>query len=172
MHTIDLTPFYQQVLDPFLLTVLSGIAIWLGAKVNSWLTAHAKFLGEQTDAALATGFNRALSNGVTIAMNQLDQFQGAHTEVDVKSWVAEKAAQYAINHSPDFMQKFTGMTPNDAAQKALAYLPPITMTGDDKVAKYAGAVPPKASPKGQTPEEERAETDDLNTQSAAQARAG
>lgn len=164
MHLIDLTRFYQQVLDPFLLTVLSGVALWLGAKVNTWLSAHAKFLGEQTDATLAAGFNRALANGVNIAMNQLDQFQGAHSEVEVKSWVAAKAAQYAIDHSPEAMKRFTSMTPQDAAEKALAYLPALP-----PVSAVTAPPPPVPSPQGQSEAQERAETDALNARSVADA---
>lgn len=166
MHDVTLGPLFQQVINPIIFAVLTGVAGWVAARANGWLASHAKFLDTQTDATLAAGFNRALSNGIAIFMNSLGAYEGAHDDVQVKSWLASKAAQYAINHSPGFMAKFTGMTSADAAQKALAYLPPIKLTGDSRVATYV--FPP--TPKGITPEQEIAETDDLNARSLAQAK--
>ena len=70
MHIVNMQVFYAQI-NEGLLTLLSGVAIWLAAYVRQWLLAHAKFLGEQTDAQLAAGLNRALSNGVKIAMQKI-----------------------------------------------------------------------------------------------------
>jgi hypothetical protein len=134
MHHIDLTNFYQQVVDPFLITLGSGVVLYLTALVRSWVNAHLAFLGQQTDAQLADGFNRALQNGVAIAMKKVDELEASHTDVDVKSWLTAKAAQYAIDHSPDAMKRFTGLTPEGAALKALAYLPDVKTIED--VQKY------------------------------------
>jgi hypothetical protein len=121
MHEVSLSPIYQ-VFNEALLTFLSGLAIWLAAYGKQWLTAHAKFLGEQTDAQLAAGLNRALSNGVQIALQQADKIEKENPGIESKSAITAFAAQYAINHSPAAMAKF-GLDPNDLALKALAYLP-------------------------------------------------
>lgn len=159
MHDVALGPLFDQVANPIILAVLTGIAGLVAARARNWLAAHAAFLDAQTDATLAAGFNRALENGVAIFANSLEKYEGAHDDVPVKGWITAHAAQYAIDHSPGFMAKFTGMTPQDAAKKALAYLPPVPLY----------AFPP--TPKGLTPLQEGAETDDLNTRSLAQAQA-
>lgn len=126
MHSIDLTPIYGMF-NEALLTLLGGIALWLALYAKQWLTAHAKFLGEQTDAQLAEGLNRALSNGVQIAMQKTEDLEKQYPGVPVKSQIAAWAAQYAVDHSPGAVSKF-GLDPNDLAIKALAYLPTPTIT--------------------------------------------
>lgn len=126
MGHVDLTPIYGMV-NTALLTLLGGLAIWLSAYAKQWLAAHAKFLGEQTDAQLAAGLNRALSNGVQIAMQQVGDLEKANPGFDTKSWVTNYAAQFAIDHSPAAMDRF-GLNPNDMALKALAYLPTPAVT--------------------------------------------
>ena len=128
MHQVDLSPIYGM-LNEALLTLLGGLAIWLASYAKQWLTAHAKFLGEQTDAQLAEGLNRALSNGVQIAMQQTEALEKQYPGVPVKSQIAAWAAQYAVDHSPGAVQHF-GIDPNDLAIKALAYLPSPKITDD------------------------------------------
>ncbi len=128
-HQIYFTQIYQQ-LNEVLLTVLSGAALWIGAYVRAWLQQHAKFLGEQTDAQLAAGLNRALANGVQIAMQQTEKLEQQYPGMPVKGQISAWAAQYAIDHSPGAIQRFTGLTPNDLALKALAYLPTPAITDD------------------------------------------
>lgn len=129
MHLVDLSPVYQQ-LNEALLTVLSGLALWLAAYAKQWLAAHARLLGEQTDTELANGLNRALQNGVAIAMQNAEELEKRYPGMPVKGQVAAWAAQYAVDHSPGAMQRFAGMTANDLAIKALAYLPPVVETTD------------------------------------------
>lgn len=127
MH-IDLTPIYG-LLNEGLLTLLGGIAIYLTAFAKNWLQAHAKFLGEQTDAQLAAGLNRALSNGVQIAMQKVDDLEHQYPGLPVKSQIAAWASNYAVQHSPAAIDKF-GLNPSDLAIKALAYLPTPAITDD------------------------------------------
>ena len=128
MHQIDLSPIYG-LLNEGLLTLLGGVVIWLSAYAKQWLTAHAAFLGEQTDAQLAAGLNRALANGVQIAMQQTDALEAKYPGVPVKGQITAWAAQYAVDHSPGAIAKF-GLDPNDLATKALAYLPTPAITDD------------------------------------------
>ncbi len=122
MTTVDLSPLYSA-LDQTLVLILTGIILWIGMQLRAWFAAHAQFLDQATDQKLATGFERALDNGVAIAMQQLDQYEKAHETIPVNNWIAAKAAQYAIGHSPDYMKRFN-LTPEAIAEKALAYLPP------------------------------------------------
>jgi hypothetical protein len=122
-HIVNMKVFYDQV-NEALLTLLSGLALWLAAYAKQWLSAHAKFLGEQTDAKMAAAVNRALQNGVAIAMQKVDDLEKQYPGVPVKGQIAAWAAQYAADHSPDAMQHF-GFSMNDLALKALAYLPPV-----------------------------------------------
>ena len=128
MHTVDLTPIYSMF-NEALLTLLGGLAIWVSTYAKEWLTAHAKFLGEQTDAQLAAGFNRALQNGVQIAMQRTEHLEALYPGLPVKSQIAAWAGQYAIDHSPDALARF-GFSPDQAALKALAYLPTPAITDD------------------------------------------
>lgn len=128
MHNVDLSPIYGMA-NEALLTVLSGVALWLASYAKQWLSAHARFLGEQTDAKLADGLNRALSNGVQIAMQKTEELEKQYPGVPVKSQITAWAAEYAVNHSPDAIAHF-GMNPNDLAIKALAYLPTPAITDD------------------------------------------
>lgn len=128
-HIVNYAVFYQQ-LNECLLTLLSGLALWLAAYAKQWLSAHAKFLGEQTDAQLAAGLNRALANGVQIAMQQVDLLEAEYPGVPVKGQISRWAAQYAVDHSPSAIARFTGLSMNDLALKALAYLPTPAITDD------------------------------------------
>ena len=122
MHTVDLTPIYQAF-DQTIVLVLGGVILWLGAWGRKLITEHLSLLGQQQDKILADGFERALRNGAAIAMNSLDDYEKAHATADVHGLLASAAAQYAIDHSPDYMDRF-GLTPDQIATKALAYLPP------------------------------------------------
>lgn len=128
MNHVDLTPLYG-LLNEGLLTLLGGLAIWLSAAAKIWLQEHAKFLGEQTDAQLAAGLNRALSNGVAIAMQQAESLEKQAPGIPIKSTIAAYAAEYAINHSPAAIDKF-GLSPTELATKALAYLPTPAVSDD------------------------------------------
>ena len=126
MSHIDLTPIYGLI-NEGILTLLGGLAIYLTTFAKNWLQVHAKFLDEQTDAQLANGLNRALSNGVSIAMQKVGDMEKANPNFDTKSWVSNYAANFAISHSQDALDRF-GLTPEQLAEKALAYLPTPAVT--------------------------------------------
>jgi hypothetical protein len=126
---VTLQPIYHLV-NEALLTLAGGLVLWLTSYAKQWLQAHAAFLGEQTDKTLAESLNRALQNGVQIAMQKADDLEQQYPGVPVKSQIARWAAQYAVDHSPGAVAKF-GMDPNDLALKALAYLPPAVQTLED-----------------------------------------
>lgn len=134
MSHVDLSPIYGQ-LNELVVLFLTGLASWLVIEVKGWLSAHAKLLGEQTDAQLADGLNRALQNGIAIALNSAQEWETVHKNADVRGQVTAWAAQYAIDHSPAAMARF-GLSPEQLATKALAYLPNPVMQG------AAAPVPP------------------------------
>lgn len=122
-HLVDLAPIYEQI-NQALLLILTGLVSWIVAQTIAWIKKHLKFLDEKTDTQLAEGLNRALDNGVRIAMNQLGELEKRYPGVPVKNQIAAWAAQYAVDHSPAALQRFSGLTLDDLALKALAYLPP------------------------------------------------
>jgi len=128
MHLVDISVWYST-LNEGVIVLLSGVALWLGYEFTAWLSAHATFLDAETQKSLADGLNRALQNGVNIAMSQLKAWEDVHKNVQVQGQVAAWAAQYAVDHSPDAVAKF-GLDPTQLALKALAYLPtPATSVG-------------------------------------------
>lgn len=157
MHAVNLIPIFTY-LNEFIGLVLVGVAGWVVQRLLAWLQAHCKFLSQQTDSVLANGLNTALQNGVAIAMNKIGGVEAAHSTVEVKGLVQSMAAQYAIDHAPDAISHF-GLSPEQVATKALAYLPPAPAV----VAAIAPPVtPPAPSPPNQTDAQERAETVALN----------
>lgn len=133
-YTVDLSPVYAT-LNQVLVLFLTGLITAIAGALGVWLRAHLKFLSVQQDAAITTAFNTALQNGANIALNSLHDYEGTHSTVAVQSWVAEKAAQYAIDHNQDFVKRFTGKSPDQLTDdalamiqnKALAYVPPVAV---------------------------------------------
>lgn len=120
-HSVNLQTIYST-LDQALLVGAGVLILWVGVWFRSWLADHAKFLDAQTQQILADGLNRALQNGVSIAMNKLDAWEDVHKNVEVQGAVTAWAAQYAVDHSPQAISKF-GLDPEQLAIKAAAYLP-------------------------------------------------
>ena len=127
MHNVDLSP----VLGPLVQLaglILMGLVGWALQVLNAWMKAHAKFLDSQTQALVESAFSRALQNGVRIAQQGLAAEAAKHSTFDAKSWVSEQAAQWAIDHSPDYVEQFFGGDETSAlehaSEKALAFLPP------------------------------------------------
>lgn len=147
MHPVQLAPLYGTF-NEAILTLLSGLAIWLSAYAKQWLSQHAKLLGEQTDAQLAAGLNRALQNGVAIGMQKLDELERQYPGMPVKNQVSAWAAQYAVDHSPAAVEHFTGLTMDDLALKALAYLPPVRTDLDPGAGLPRTVAPVETKPLG------------------------
>lgn len=122
MPHIDLSPLFPYVNETIVL-VATGVAAWLVQELRAWLQKHTAFLSAQTDNAIAAGLNTALKNGVTLALNQMQAWETAHKDVQVQGAVTRIAAQYALDHAPEYAAHF-GLSPDDLATKALAFLPP------------------------------------------------
>jgi len=137
MHTVDLSPLYAAI-DQGAVLLLAGVVGYLGILGRNLINKHLEFLGQATDKTLADGFDRALQNGANIAMQELNQYEGEHSQIAVQGWLQAKAAQWAVDHSPDYMARF-GLSPEDIARKALAKLPPLQVTTDttDSTVKMA-----------------------------------
>lgn len=120
-HGVNLSPLFGY-LNETLALLGTGIAAYVVMLVRSWLASHLTFLDAKTDATLATGLNTALQNGVNIAMQKLGAFETVHENINLKNSVAAAAANYAISHAPDAVDRF-GLTPDALATKALAFLP-------------------------------------------------
>lgn len=161
--TINLQPLLTDANQALQLFIDGAIPV-LGTALGVFLRNHFKFLSLKTDQQVTAMFESALQNGSTIAMNSLQSYEGEHNTVAVKSWIAAKAAQYAIDHNQSYMKRFTGMNFDDVAQKALAELPQITVEPSIVVLPTGQTLTlGKPSPK-QTPQQEVAETKALNEQ--------
>jgi hypothetical protein len=169
MNSVDLTPLYTTI-NEALAILLSGLATAVVGAFGIWLKKHLTFLSAQTDASVTNAFNTALQNGSNIALNSLDKYEGEHSTVAVQSWVAAKAAQYAVDNNRDFVKRFTGKTPDELSdtavaliqKKALAFVPPVQVVGGSAIVNGTPITLGQPSPTNQTDAQERAETAALN----------
>lgn len=130
MHTVDLSPLYAQ-LNQLLILVLEAVATmavgwaawFIHAKVAPLLARWHITLDGAAESKASADLNTALQNGVAIAMNQAQAWEAAHKDVQIQGQITAWAAQYAVDHAPDAIQRF-GLSPQDLAVKAAAYLPP------------------------------------------------
>lgn len=137
--TVDLTPIYQAWLTPLVNELLQGFALFIfGWVMWAFHKYAAPLVGAQLEAKASADLNRALQNGVTIAMNQLQAWEAAHKDIQVQGQITAMAAQYALNHAPDAAARF-GLSANDLATKALAYLKPAMTPADTTGAVVAPA---------------------------------
>lgn len=122
-HPVHLADIYGAINSAAAL-FFAGVAAWAARAGAQFITAHLSFLGAQIDSEMRDSLNTALKNGARVALHALEEWEAQHQDVPVSSWLAEKAAQYAEEHAPAAMARF-GLSPDDLARKALAYLPPI-----------------------------------------------
>jgi hypothetical protein len=152
MHAVDLSPLYA-ILNDTLSELLRGLMIfvagWVVVVFHRFVTPY---LGVLTEEKFATSLNRALQNGVAIAMVQIEGVEKLHSSADVRGRVAAWAVQYAINHAGDAIAHF-GLDPDRLAIKALAYLPPapsvLGLTGETvktETVTVSDLPPPKGTP--------------------------
>lgn len=135
---VDLSPAYTYI-NQFLPILLAGLAIALSAwivwafhtRVRPFLEKYvAPAILDRIEQKAASALNTALQNGIAIAMNKVEAVEQQHATVDVKNDWAAQAASYTLKFAPDAVAKF-GLTPEDLALKALAYVPvaPATTLG-------------------------------------------
>lgn len=148
MHGVDLSPLYAQLNQLLMLlleavaTMVVGWAAWfIHAKVAPLLAKWHLNLDGAAESKASADLNTALQNGVSIAMNQLQAWETAHKDVEVQGAVKAFAVQYAVNHAPDAIARF-GLSPQDLAVKAAAYLPvpPPSTIGTTGIAVPVGKV--------------------------------
>lgn len=122
MHVIDISPLYRIANDA-ILTLLGALATFIAAWFTWLLHRYAPpFVGAALEAKAADDLNRALANGVAVAMQSIEGAEKLHAQVAVKSAIIAFAARYAVDHAPDAMRAFR--LDLDALElKALAYLP-------------------------------------------------
>ncbi len=122
MHTVALQPFYD-VLNQGLLVLFTGLVAWVVKEAVGWLRAHASFLDAKTDAALGDALDKALVNGLIVGQQKLTEAERALPEVQVNGLLTKYAVQYAVNHTPEAVERFTGHDVDQLAELALARLP-------------------------------------------------
>lgn len=108
--------------------VLAGGCAWLIARSGTWLDAHAKFLTAQQRgeiSALETeAFEKATGYILAVAHTQ-----GLKIHPKVDNPLVQWAAQIALDHAGGVLSDH-GMSPEEAAARILAYLPPNETTQD------------------------------------------
>jgi hypothetical protein len=144
-HAVSVAPLYSQFLNPLIETVLQGLALAIAGWITWLIQRYApSFLKGFLEAKAAKDLNTALANGVVIAMHQVEGFEKMHSDIAVKGAITAWAAQYAIDHAPGAVSKF-GLSPDQLAVKALAYVPVPTTTTDTSGTVIAAA-PVSVSP--------------------------
>lgn len=123
MHTINLAPIFQQILNPLIEMVLQGLAI----AIVGWITWVAQkyapqFLKGYLESKASKDLNTALANGVAAAMNTVENAEKVHSDIQVKSAVQAFAIQYAADHAAGAINHFD-LSPDQLALKALAFIP-------------------------------------------------
>lgn len=140
MYLVDLHPLYV-VLDDILSEILKGITpllfAWIMFVFHKYITPY---LGAKLESKASEDLNRALQNGMTIALNKLGGWETAHSSVQTKSMMGAWAANYALEHSKEAVASF-GLTPDQLVTKALAYLPPPPMSGMGTTGAVVKTVP-------------------------------
>lgn len=129
MHGVDLSPLWA-LLNQFISLILQGLAIaavgWITYVIQKYAPT---FMKGWLETKASNDLNMALQNGTAAAMNKLGAWESVHSNVAVKGMVTAWAAQYAVNHAPDAVAKF-GLSPDQLAVKALAYIPAPSLLVD------------------------------------------
>lgn len=118
---LDLSPTLNTWLYPALALVLTGLTIWIVARSQSWLAAHAAFLDASTREKLVGLENQALDMGVQ-ALETWARNTGNKIQPDINNPVVKWGAQLALNHASGILAD-NGLSPEDVAAKLLAKLP-------------------------------------------------
>lgn len=133
--TVNVQPLYDivnQVLQELLQGLALAVSGWLMFIFHKYITP---WIGTQMETKARDSLNIALANGVAIAMNKVTGAEKANSSIEVKNSIAAWAAQYAIDHTPQAVARF-GLSPEQLALKALAYVPPAPTVLD-----LTGALP-------------------------------
>lgn len=101
-HTVDVTPVTDE-LQPILLTVLSGIAVWAGKMLLTFLHLQNNAMARAT---VDQGMQKALGAATTILRQR---FAGKTWTVDAHSAFLKEAGDFAVAHFPDAL-KAIGIT--------------------------------------------------------------
>lgn len=166
MDTVSLTPLFN-VADHAVYLLLAGVGAWALASGALWLNRHAAFLNAQTRSEIVSNTQKLVAAGISFAMNNLERYEGEHSTVAVKGWIASTAAQYAVNHADSLLKDATGLNADALAEKALAQLPPIEIDRPGAIL-VSGQVIDIGKPSGVAAAKEPAVTAALNERELAQ----
>jgi hypothetical protein len=127
MASVDISPVYQLV-NTGVITVAGGAIAFLVGWASYFMKKYgAPLVDAQLESKASADLNTALQNGVNAALHDLNAWESVHKDVAVKGLVQRWAAQYAIAHAKDAVDRF-GLGPDQLAQKALSFLPPPPKT--------------------------------------------
>lgn len=92
---VNLSPFIANVVWPLLSALVLALGAWGVQKISARL-------GIQNNQALANTVEQALTNGLALAQSKVGDVA---LTVDVKNKIVARAAQYALDHVPEAMDK-------------------------------------------------------------------
>lgn len=118
---LDLTPFLDHWLYPFITILLTGLGAWLMVRTSAWLRAHAGWLTADQQQKIAQMEKDAIQAGTDWVLGWVRR-NAEKVKPDVNSWVLRTAAQVAINHASGVLAD-NGADPEEVATKILAKLP-------------------------------------------------
>lgn len=138
MSAVNLSPIYEQIINPLIQDILQGLALAAVGWVTYTIQKYAPpFLKGYLETKASNDLNTALANGVQIAMHKTEDLEAAHSTVEVKGMLQTMAVQYAVDHASGAIDHF-GLNPDQLATKALAYIP----TASQQIAPPAASLIP------------------------------
>lgn len=119
--------------------VLAGGAAYIAARSSNWLDAHASFLTAQQRKDIVEMENAAFEKAENYIVTWAHQ-QGQKIRPSVDDPLVRWGAQIALDHAGGMLADH-GMSPEEAAARILAYLPPYEITQDTTGATVHASAP-------------------------------
>lgn len=139
-NTIDISPITTQLIA-IAGTVLSGIAIWIGVWLKSWLATKTSLADSQFAESMQARYNEAVARGMAYAETKAQSLVPAGGKIKIDNEFVREAAQYVIDLWPDLTKD---MNFEGVAKSIVARLPTGTFTiAADAIASKQAPPEPK-----------------------------
>lgn len=140
-NTIDISPITTQLIG-IAGTVLSGIAIWIGVWLKSWLATKTSLADSQFAESMQARYNEAVARGMAYAETKAQSLVPAGGKFKIDNDFVREAAQYVIDLWPDLTKN---MNFEGVAKSIVARLPTgaFTIAADAIASKQAPPEPKK-----------------------------
>ena len=125
---LDLSPFLNDWLFPFVGLLLAGFTMWMMARSSAWLSAHAKFLNASTQTKILGIEQKALDEAASLVFGAVRN-ETAGVKLTIDSPIVRWGIQVAVDHAAGVLSA-NGAAADDVARKILARLPPAFVSLD------------------------------------------